>query len=136
MSFEADQPEEFVERRVPTLGQVYTGPERRAPTEDALLSLVTQVHEKVDKMQAALHQHMTEDSLKLANELRQLMDNAFPFGDPHGHRSAHEASIRKAEARAEFWKKMTFELSKWGLFGFLGWAAFHLWNAFLHGPTK
>ena len=134
MSSKSDQHEDFTERRRNPLGTPYSGPERRS--EEALLSLVTQIHEKVEKMQSALQQHMTEDSVKLANELRQLMDNAFPFGDPHGHRAAHEASIRRAEARFEFWKKMSFELSKWGLFGFLGWAALQLWNAFLHGPTK
>lgn len=110
----------------------YSGPERR--NQDAVLLLIQQVHEKIDRMELALHQHMTEEPVKIAEEIKELMDKAFPFGDPNGHRSHHEALIQKAESRAEFWKKMTFELSRWGLIGFLGWAAVSLWKAFLIGP--
>lgn len=118
----------------------YTGPERRVvnqerrASDEALLLLIPQIHEKIDRIEAALQKHMTDDSIKIAEEIKVLMDNAFPFGDPHGHRAAHEASIRRAEARTEFWKKMTFELSRWGLFGFLGWAAVNLWRVFVEGP--
>ena len=38
--------------------------------------------------------------------------------------------------RAEFWEAMAREIGKWGLIGFLGWAAYALWNAFLQGPHK
>lgn len=53
-----------------------------------------------------------------------------------GHRDYHETLIEQAKARTAFWRKLTFELAKWGLLGFLGWAVFQLWVAFLHGPTK
>lgn len=107
-------------------------PEHRK--DDALLLLIKQVHEKIDRMELALNQHMTDEPVKIAEEIKELMDKAFPYGDPNGHRAHHEALILKAEQRAEFWKKMTFEISKWGLFGFMGWAAVALWKSFLMGP--
>ncbi len=58
----------------------------------------------------------------------------FPGDDPAGHRAYHEAVIRRIEARAAFWQKLTFELVKYGVLGFLGWSAFALWQAFLRGP--
>ena len=110
----------------------YSGPERRS--EDALLLLIKQVHEKIDRMESALTAHLTDEPVRIAEEIKTLMEKAFPFGDPHGHRTHHEALIQKAEQRAEFWKKMSFELSRWGLLGFVGWVLYSLWKSFLLGP--
>ncbi len=62
--------------------------------------------------------------------------HGFPTDDPDGHRIWHESEIKRIKDRAEFWQKMTYELSKYGLIGFIGWAAYALWQAFLHGPGK
>lgn len=101
-----------------------------------MLSLVQLVHEEVKTVQMQLIAHSQDEPIRLAEEIAALMNRAFPEGDPHGHRRHHEAVIMKAEARAEFWKKLVFEISKYGLLGFIGWAAISLWKAVLVGPVK
>lgn len=74
-----------------------------------------------------------------ADELLEKVDllaKGFPNDDPAGHRMAHEALISAAEARRDFWQKLRFELAKYGLIGFAGWALYALWGAVLHGPAK
>lgn len=117
-------------------------PERRAETS-ALLALLQTVHDDVKKLQQnnvdldhKLTQHMTEETMELAAEITKLMADAFPEGDPKGHRKHHEAVIAKAEARAAFWKKILEELSKYGLLGFLGWLVTLAWSGFIQGPHK
>ena len=53
--------------------------------------------------------------------MKILLDDAFPDGDADGHRRYHQAQIIALENRAEFWKKMQYEITKWGLIGFIGW---------------
>lgn len=117
-------------------------PERRAETS-ALLALLQTVHDDVKKLQQnhvdldhKLTQHMTEETMELAAEITKLMADAFPEGDPKGHRKHHEAVIAKAEARAAFWKKILEELSKYGLLGFFGWLVTLAWSGFIQGPHK
>lgn len=54
--------------------------------------------------------------------------------DTLGHRRYHESLIRRNEERTAFLRKMTFELTKWGLIGFAIWSLRELWIAFLKGP--
>ena len=68
--------------------------------------------------------------------VQEAMASAFPDGDPDGHKRHHEAVIKAAEERAELLAKLKLELIKWGLFGFLGWALYLLWQGFLLGPKK
>ena len=88
---------------------------------DAIILLLQVVHDKIESMDAKLTQHIHDETLTLAEEIAHLMNKSFPQGDPEGHRAYHEASIKRAEANAEFWSKMRFEISKWGLIGFSGW---------------
>lgn len=72
------------------------------------------------------------DISKRLDEVAALADRlakGFPNEDPLGHRNAHEVWIRKNEAIAEFVQKLTFELAKWGVIFFVGWAAVALWQA-------
>jgi hypothetical protein len=112
--------------------------ERRSEPRDvaAVLTLVTEVHRDVKDLSARLTVHMTDETMELAEEIATLMRKAFPEGDPDGHRRHHELVIKQAEARAAFWQKMSFEISRWGLIGFLGWAAIALWKSFLVGAVK
>lgn len=96
----------------------------------SVINLVLLVHEKIDAIDAKLAQH----KLDLSGSLTHLLADAFPGGDAAGHRRVHEADIARCEARAAFWEKMRFELTRWGLFGFLAWAGYYLWKAFLKGP--
>ena len=101
--------------------------------QDAIILLLRVVHDKIEAMDVKLSQHIHDETLTLAEEIAHLMNKSFPQGDPEGHRAYHEASIKRAEANAEFWSKMRFEISKWGLIGFLGWfigmVAVSIWKA-------
>jgi hypothetical protein len=117
-------------------------PERRAETS-VLLALVQTVHDDIKGLHAniteldqRLTKHMTEETTDLAKEISKLMADAFPEGDPTGHRKLHEADIAKAKAKAAFWQKMFYELSKYGLMGFIGWLAIAGWSALVQGPHK
>ena len=97
--------------------------ERRNPPDNgAVFFLMQQVHDRIEAMDKRLSEHMRDETLELAEEIAKLMNKAFPMADPEGHRAFHEAQIQAAVDNAEFWKKMRFELAKWGLVGFIGWA--------------
>lgn len=101
-----------------------------------LFDLLAQQNQKLDDLNEAVRD--------TANELRAHADgetariaaiaDGFPDGDPDGHRRYHEAEIKRIERRADFWQKMRLELAKWGLIGFIGWAAVALWQQALKGP--
>ena len=78
----------------------YTGPERRlnALTEDRVqLMIQTAVQQALTTHEQHLVQHMDRQFALL----RQSFAEAFPGGDPHGHRLAHEKQI----ANASWWDK-------------------------------
>ena len=58
----------------------------------------------------------------------------FPGEDPISHCLVHLEWIEEVKERKEFWKKMRFELARWGLFGLIGWLAMQAWTGFLKGP--
>ena len=110
-------------------------PERRADTA-ALLVLVQQVHADVQVFSKRLDEQRRDEALQLAEAVATLMIKSFPDGDADGHRKAHEAQMAAIEARAEFWRKLLFEVTKYGLVGVVGWLALKIWVAFLAGPEK
>ena len=93
-----------------------------------------------------LQQQYLEPQIKVIvqNEVVKIRGDVFagfPLnkqGEPDidGHRSYHEALIGQAVSRAEFWQKLTYDLTRWGLLIFLAWAFIQLWPAFLKGPVK
>jgi hypothetical protein len=103
---------------------------------DSIIQLVTEIHKDVKDLDRKLTEHMTSETTELAEEIAKLMAAAFPIGDPDGHRKHHELVIKQAEARTAFWEKMRFEISRWGLLGFLGWGLVVMWKAFLEGSVK
>ena len=82
----------------------YSGPERRtaALTEDKV-SLMIQ--EAVSKALITHEQHLVTHMDRQFAALRQSFSDAFPGGDPHGHRIAHEKAIRNAS----WWDKIKSE---------------------------
>lgn len=100
----------------------------------AMINLITEIHKDVKSLDARLSAHMCSETSDLANEVAKLMTAAFPEGDPATHRQRHEAEIRRIEARAAFWEKMRFEITRWGLIGVIGWLVVVGWRAFLKGP--
>jgi hypothetical protein len=92
--------------------------------DDSVKLLLQAVLDGQKETREILIRHIETEPAEWAAALRVLMNDSFPEGDAIGHRKAHEAQIKAFEDRAEFWKKMLFELTKWGLIGFLTWILF------------
>jgi len=78
----------------------YSGPERRqaALTEDKVALMI---QEAVSAALKSHEQHLTLHMDRQFALLKQSFADAFPGGDPHGHRLAHEKQI----ANATWWEK-------------------------------
>ena len=120
---------------------VYT--DRRATEQSAILMLITELgadvkrlSEKVDGFDAKLTKHMHEETQELATAMTKMMVEAFPEGDGSGHRRHHEAVIRAAEDKADFWRAMMKEGGKWGLIALAVWIGSLIWTGILLGPHK
>ena len=114
-----------------------------AALPDVIVTMLQTIHADVQdvkadqkSMGATLTAHIETEPKEWAELLTTMTTAAFPDGDAEGHRHYHEETIRILEARTEFWKKMLFEVTKYGLFGVIGWLAYTVWVAFLHGPQK
>lgn len=103
----------------------------RRQGDAAMLQMIQQVHDG----QNDLRMQMLDVKTGLTTAITKLITESFPDGDPGGHRRYHEASIKAAEDKAAFWGKLKDELAKYGLAGFVGWAFYALWQAFLKGPN-
>jgi hypothetical protein len=115
----------------------------RRSDDTVLLLLVQKIHEDVKEVRSdvtglttRLDVHMHNETLALAEAVATLMVKSFPQGDPDGHKALHEADIQAAKDKAEFWKKMRFELSRAGLLAFLIWAGVQIWKGALAGPSS
>lgn len=108
----------------------------RRNDDAALLMLVEKIHHDVNALSTRLDMHMHDETLALAEAVSTLMLKSFPQGDPDGHKALHEADIQAAKDKAEFWKKMRFELSRAGILAFLIWAGIQLWKGALAGPSS
>lgn len=95
---------------------------------------VDAVLEAIKQLSIRLEKHM-DDEEKHIKGLRNDFLNAFPDQDPAGHLTAHQLWIAETKRKAEFWEKMKFELTRWGLMGFIAWVVIQLWLSFLKGPT-
>jgi hypothetical protein len=110
--------------------------DRHQSSAHEMLELIRIIHNNQAEMDRKLTLHMKNETQELAEAITKLMSEAFPQGDPYGHRKHHEMVIQQAEERAAFWRTMRVELGKWGLVGFAGWAVYALWQAFLQGPRQ
>ncbi|CAB4240804.1 hypothetical protein UFOVP228_89 [uncultured Caudovirales phage] len=99
-----------------------------------LLALVTKVHESQKELDRKLTRHMTDETDELAKAITQLMKEAFPDGDPLGHRADHEVRIEKEKEKVAFWKEMRLAAAKWAGLGLLGFLVAAAWTQFLKGP--
>ena len=113
----------------------YSGPERRngALTEDRVALMI---QEAVSKALASHEQHLTLHMDKQFASLRQTFADAFPGGDPHGHRLAHEKAIANAtwweKAKGDAFSKLT-AAGVWAVVAFLAVAA---WEHIKHEARK
>lgn len=75
------------------------------------------------------------EECKVCEKFDQLLA-AFPDGDIEGHRAYHESLILRNKDIGDFFKKLTFELAKWGILGLASFLAYAAWVRFLQGPMK
>ena len=113
----------------------YDGPERRteALTEDRVkLMIQTAVQTALETHEQQLMQHMD----KQFAALKQSFADAFPGGDPHGHRIAHE----KAIAKAGWWDKTKSDafskVASAGLWAVVVFLAIAAWEHIKHEARK
>jgi hypothetical protein len=59
---------------------------------------------------------------EMHSELIKIIESSVPNGDLQAHRAYHESLTEKNRARTEFYRKLIFELAKWGIIGALSWA--------------
>ena len=107
--------------------------ERRA-NDSLVVELMREIHTDVKLLDKKLTEHIAEETEEFKLLIKSAFACSFPAGDAEGHRKVHEADIQRALDRAEFWKKMLYEITKYGLLGVLGWIAIQLWVAFVNGP--
>lgn len=96
-----------------------------------LLELVKQVHASQKALDKRLAHHMNMETGELAEAIAKLMKDAFPEGDPDGHRRHHELVIQREEERAQFWREMRVAAGKWAGLGLLGLLLTLLWTGAL-----
>lgn len=113
----------------------YDGPERRteALTEDRVKLMIQTA---VQQALASHEQHLVAHMDRQFAALRQSFNDAFPGGDPHGHRLAHERFI----ANATWWDRVKSDAASklatagiWTIAAFLAVAA---WEYFKHESRK
>lgn len=108
---------------------------KNPPSEHAMmLSIVRETRDEVQGLRGELNEHIKMEAEQTATAVKDVLAKSFPDGDTELHRRYHTAAIQREEARAKFWSKMVFELTKWGLIGFLGWLLVKAWLGVLEGP--
>ena len=111
--------------------------------DSAILGMLTGVVESITAMRKELSEHITKEPAAIEEACKKAVDGmitqAFPEGDLPGHKSAHQEMIDAYRTKKEFWQKLLFELSKWGLLGFVLWmlkAALEAATAYVHHAPK
>lgn len=110
----------------------YMGPERRLRVRipedlEAKIALAVdeEVERRLEKLENKLMQHM---DAKFA-QLHRVISDAFPGGDPHGHRAYHELQIKQADG----WDRLKADiLSKFltsGLWVASGYLFYLIWSS-------
>jgi hypothetical protein len=121
----------------------YTGPERRGQhvhqrdcpvITEAQISLM--IEEELERRLAKFEDKMLMHMDAKFAQLHKLITDAFPNGDPYGHRMFHEKSIKDADS----WSKIKGEvLSKFltsGLWVAAAWLAFAVWQSFKESVNR
>jgi hypothetical protein len=124
----------------PDSAEVISGDKEDRRATDAITAKLL---EMVDRLQHKVLEHMATEALvtqgliesvaRVEAKADQFMA-AFPDNDHRSHRVYHELLIAEARYKKEFWRKLLYDLMRLGALGFLVWAGYALWKAFLLGP--
>ena len=111
----------------------HPGPERRKlpripdiTKAQIALMVEEEVERRMHKLEERLMMHM---DVKFG-QLHKLISDAFPNGDPHGHRAYHELQIKQADGRDKIKADLVSKFLTGGLWVAAGWLAFVAWQAF------
>ncbi|MEN9885779.1 MAG: hypothetical protein RL758_357 [Pseudomonadota bacterium] len=116
----------------------YQGPERRRTAVHTMseAQVALMIEEEVDRRVGKFEERMMLHMDGKFAQLHRLISDAFPDGDPHGHRMYHERQIKDADG----WDKMKADiLSKFlssGLWVAAGWLAYAVWQSFKNEVQK
>lgn len=99
-----------------------------------LTESLAQVHKEIKNLHSAVTYYRATQEEGIDRAIDKAMLKAFPQADAEGHKRAHEALIKQAEAKEKMWSELRMSVAKWGLLGLLGWAALSMWHTFLAGP--
>lgn len=94
-----------------------------------MIELIKTIQDDVKEIQTTLNNHIYTEPKQWVEVIDSLIKEAFPQGDAEGHRRHHEAVIKAAEKKAQFWTDMADSTAKWGLAGFGVWAFWTLAHA-------
>jgi hypothetical protein len=95
-------------------------------TEDRVKLLINEA------LTNALEQHENKMLVHLDTKFEQVVTafaSAFPGGDPHGHRLAHEKAIRTATEWDKMKADVTSKFLSAGLWATVGFVAFAVWDS-------
>lgn len=113
----------------------YEGPERRgsAITEDKVALMIERA---VGTALRTHEQHLLLHMDKQFEELKSTFAQAFPGGDPHGHRIAHEKAIKNATGWDKIKADVVGKFLTGGLWVAAGWLLFSVWESIKHEVRK
>lgn len=111
----------------------YRGPDRRRVTDTPVVTeaqVALMVEEEVERRLAKFEDKlMLHLDAKFA-QMHKLIADAFPNGDPHGHRAYHELQIRQADGWDRIKGEVISKVVTGGVWVGLGWLCFAIWQAF------
>lgn len=105
----------------------YDGRERRANTltEDRVALMI---QEAVSEALRNHEQHLMQHIDKQFAALKQTFGDAFPNGDPHGHRIAHEQQIAQASEWGRVRQGVVEKIASGGIWAALLFGALAVWD--------
>lgn len=101
---------------------------------DAILTLLTQIHDDVKSLDERLSKHIEEEEgmIRRHDDQIEVMQReviaihaAFPGEDMVGHQLYHSSVIRRNEFLADMFKEAAKHIAKYGLMAFLLWLIWH-----------
>jgi len=84
-----------------------------------------------DSHEQKVRECLSKMSKRFDEKIEETMKNAFPGGDPHGHKMYHEAQIQWLQNRNAFFREVLMHIAKAGIFGGLVVIGVALWKWFL-----
>ena len=94
------------------------------------------VEEEVERRMAKLEDRLMMHMDVKFGQLHRLITDAFPDGDPHGHRMFHERSIKTADQWSKFKMSLVDKLAAGGVWAFLVFMLLAAWDFIKREVTR